>query len=485
MSNLIDIYNHMSADRELFARYTSIGKNGYGRMFLLLNTNYRAILARYRKSKGNRYGYGGFAQGFSVLESVEGQDRNAWQKTNAAGQEVEKQHTVHMRKAVFFQVRDNAFYITKRGEVFKRALIDESLSDDEKRLLCFLLILPASFDEIPSYLFKRTAEVFALLQTQGIAEDEVLRSIEDIIIWSNSSNDRSGKEDIFRYDYTYYDSFFVEKADFLSLYSQSSERERNEFKAYIFEEAKKLKKYPSPNRNILSKKYKNSGVYTKTTLIENAWLLYVTKHILDIESITRFEAFIDVVLSAYGKLFSINENSLKHFIYDKSGNRSVFQIVFCELFNVKIPLKDIAKDLTGEEIEQYGVIDPTDENGYNQREIVTSALKKLAKQHSGFKCECEREEDCRYFTAKESGQNYLEIHHFIPREFANDFDESIDVLSNYIALCPNCHKKIHFATDNERKHLIRSLFNDRKDRLAANHLTVDLPKLFEYYKMEK
>ena len=92
---------------------------------------------------------------------------------------------------------------------------------------------------------------------------------------------------------------------------------------------------------------------------------------------------------------------------------------------------------------------------------------------------------CKYFTAKESNKNYLEIHHLIPREFANDFDYPIEIIENYIALCPNCHRKIHLAVDAERKHMINILFNQRKTSLEKHGLIVDKKQLYKYYKIDE
>ncbi|MCL2015121.1 MAG: HNH endonuclease [Defluviitaleaceae bacterium] len=487
MNNLIKIYEYISANDVLFSQYVSIAKGNFGLMFAFLNTNYRAILSPVHKSNKNRYGFGGFAQGFSILEDVEGVNRDNWidRRANNVGQEVEKQHTVRMRKAVFFQVKENAYRKTKRGEVFQRMLLDEQLSDLEKRFLCYLLILSASFDETANYLFARTAEIFSALTEQNVTKSNVFAAIREVIAWDNSAKKKK-KEDLFLFDYVYYDSFFVNSAEFLPLFIVSTDLERSDFKKYISDSVRNLKGNSNlPNHSILSKKYVNGGNYTQSTLIENAWLLYVTKKLLDCENLTTFEKFIEMAISAYCELFTVDKNKLKTFIFDPTGNRSVFQIIYCELFNIPVPLKEVAKDLTPEEIEKYGIIDTTDENGYIQREIIGKSLKKLAKQQANHKCRCETAEDCRYFTSKESGQPYLEIHHFIPREFANDFDASIEVLSNYIALCPNCHRKIHLAVDNERKHLIRLLFNDCKDQLKKVQLDVDLENLFEYYKIDK
>lgn len=91
---------------------------------------------------------------------------------------------------------------------------------------------------------------------------------------------------------------------------------------------------------------------------------------------------------------------------------------------------------------------------------------------------------CTYFTSKETHQNYLEIHHLIPREFSNDFDTSIEILENYVVLCPKCHRKIHLAEDNERKHMINILFNNRVNLLNAKGITIELEQLYKYYNIE-
>ena len=105
MNDLINVYQKMSMNSELFSKYTSIAKDGYGCMFqAIINTNYRAILSPVNKLD-NQYGYGGFAQGFSVLERVEGKDRNEWleNRANHAGQEVEKQP----ENSLFFSNSEN------------------------------------------------------------------------------------------------------------------------------------------------------------------------------------------------------------------------------------------------------------------------------------------------------------------------------------------------------------------------------------------
>ena len=96
---------------------------------------------------------------------------------------------------------------------------------------------------------------------------------------------------------------------------------------------------------------------------------------------------------------------------------------------------------------------------------------------------------CKYFTSKDSSKNYLEIHHLIPREFSNEYDKSIEVLGNYIALCPHCHRLLHFAVDRERSSALTYLFNKHKDELRKLELLYkddekELKKLKEFYHID-
>ena len=213
-------------------------------------------------------------------------------------------------------------------------------------------------------------------------------------------------------------------------------------------------------------------------------ILYLSHNLITAE-IHNFDEFINCAINTYNEIFPINERNIKAFIYDTNKNRSVFEIIYCKLFNVSIPVIEVAKDLTQEEILAIGPIDATDENGAKTLNVITQSLKKLAKIQSNYKCCFDTCELCKYFTSKETHKPYLEIHHFIPREFANDFDSSIEIVENYATLCPNCHRKIHLAEDTERKHLINMLYSERKDVLSKHGLNVTLDQLYSYYKIDK
>ena len=144
-------------------------------------------------------------------------------------------------------------------------------------------------------------------------------------------------------------------------------------------------------------------------------------------------------------------------------------------------------ELTGDPEENVDLenADATTTKGTAILRKTSQILKRMAKEKSSNKCELEDLYGCKYFTSKESNNNYLEIHHLIPFEFSTDFEATLETLSNYVALCPHCHRLLHFGVDRERKPALTYLFNKRKDLLKEKGLDIKLKELLEYYGLEK
>ncbi len=107
------------------------------------------------------------------------------------------------------------------------------------------------------------------------------------------------------------------------------------------------------------------------------------------------------------------------------------------------------------------------------RKIAFNALAK-----SG--CQCEYNNSHESFICRSSGRKYLELHHLIPLTYADEFDYSIDIEENIVALCSNCHNEIHYGIDAEK--IIKKLFEDRKDALSKAGINITLEWLLEKYK---
>lgn len=98
---------------------------------------------------------------------------------------------------------------------------------------------------------------------------------------------------------------------------------------------------------------------------------------------------------------------------------------------------------------------------------------------SNFKCEVDSTH--KSFISKKTNQQFLEGHHLIPLAYQEDFSYSLDVESNVVALCPNCHRLLHHGTDEEKLIFLENLFDKRKNRLSKANIKIDLRKLKKCY----
>lgn len=77
-------------------------------------------------------------------------------------------------------------------------------------------------------------------------------------------------------------------------------------------------------------------------------------------------------------------------------------------------------------------------------------------EHSGGKCElCEKLAPFK----RVDGSPYLEVHHVVRLA-----DQGPDVIENAVALCPNCHRELHFSIESER---LKALLYSKVRRLEV------------------
>ena len=95
--------------------------------------------------------------------------------------------------------------------------------------------------------------------------------------------------------------------------------------------------------------------------------------------------------------------------------------------------------------------------------------------------ECQVNPAHKTFTSKVTGRNYVEAHHLVPMEFQEQFQWSLDVDSNIIPLCPNCHRLLHNATHTEKVELLKVLFYKSKQDLAKQGISLSWERLIRFY----
>lgn len=108
-------------------------------------------------------------------------------------------------------------------------------------------------------------------------------------------------------------------------------------------------------------------------------------------------------------------------------------------------------------------------------------IKEMAKKMWNYKCEFD--ENHVSFKAKTNNENYVEAHHLIPFSERKHFDLSIDVIENMVCLCPNCHRKVHLAIDEEKIELIKKTYERKKEGLYNVWIDINVNELLEYYRI--
>ena len=486
---LKDVYVEMCSDQEFLTQYSETGVGRYGKIFSFQNTNYRLLLSF-------------ITNYYTFKNGANGVDRSLWELNQHHGQENLKQHTVNMIKTRFFSKNVRTYYTTRKGEVLDH--LASGFTPEEKWILLYLLLIDSYFENVPGYILKRTADIYDDFFVYLNSKDKISNMIFDFIQKSKNSS----IEDLFKHDYLYFDSFYLpfKKYDFLSYYIASSNEEREELYNYIitnYNEIKELiKKTKSAiqeeatmakniilnyNFDVISNKYRPSGVYNKNMVTDNAKILYIS-HYINETIFIDFQDFIHKVIKEYEKIEDIDCGKVYQFIF--KSHKDIYELSYINLFNPEyddnVP---ISKGLSAEEeskiledVQKTTVIEDIE-----QRRKSSSVLKKKALERVGYKCELENFCKCasHYFTNKKNGKNYVEVHHLIPREFSNDFENSIEQIENYVALCPRCHKFIHFAVDRERKMALNYLYSNHIGGLELKGIGVTEDQFKQYYGIEE
>ncbi len=94
---------------------------------------------------------------------------------------------------------------------------------------------------------------------------------------------------------------------------------------------------------------------------------------------------------------------------------------------------------------------------------------------------CELDNSHKTFK-QENSRNYVEGHHVIPMHAQEDFEYSIDVPENIVALCPNCHRKVHLSDEESKNKIVHKLYKIIKNRkLSDRKIDISEEQLKKYY----
>lgn len=461
---LLNMYKALCKNARWYDAYCSTGEKSNGKILCFLNTNYRNLWV--------------FEAGYNVFKQIENIGRDQWIHNENHGEEKEKQHTVNMLRSKIFSRAANKYYRNKKGLAF-RDILNGGFSRQDRWIMIYLTILNGYFAGIPNYIRVRMNEIIKIMEDRGISKTQYICLLKDFIEQCDLRT-----KDMYTHDYLYYDTFYknFEDIDFLSIYINSSEAEKNELKQYV-QMQPKGRRTTKKETCTISYKYKATGSYVKSTLIDNAKIQYFSLILLD-KSYKNYEDFFKYALLQYNEIYKgINIAKIFEFI---KKHQEVYKLIYEEIFDkIQYSLNFREdKEVKETEVNLNEKIDDTDVNSVDKYNKVSTVLKKLAKTNSNYRCELEDFYDCQYFTSRESHKNYVEVHHLIPRAVGNDFENSIEIIENYVTLCPHCHRLIHLGEDVERKPALHNLYIRRKEALREKGLDISEKELKEYYLIE-
>ena len=418
---------------------------------------------------------------FKKLEEVENVPRNQWPRSSRTGQEEHKQYPIPMLETKLFYREKGIFHKTAKGIEYKK-FIEAEFDGEEKWVINYLFVLDSFILNKENYLITRSTELhnhFSKYLSEKYIDEvsySFLKRIKEI----------NRFEELVKEDYLYLNTFYRDP-EFLELYFNASDQDKLELQNYV------LQNYKNGSFSCcISKKYQPGGNYN-VNMIKDDIKVFCLSNLISKIRYVDFESTIKAILGLFKNYFYFNIEEVQNYLLE---NKNIIEPILMTIYNVE-ELEDTEEAEEAEMDIPIVVpsaptvdrpeprIDDTTLIGRQQLKSIFAMRKKIAREKANFKCELEQYKGCRYFTSKTTRHNYVEVHHFIPREFRNNFENSVDVLANYITLCPHCHKMIHLATDRERIDVIRFIFNQRKDRLTSCGLTIELEELFQYYNIQE
>ncbi len=421
---------------------------------------------------------------FKMMEEVEGKDRRDWPVLESTGQEKHKQYTMRMLETkLYYRDTEGRFYKTKKGELYKD-FITRNFDKSDQWAINYIFLLDSYFEETESYLINRSKDIFDLLG-KSLPENYINDAIEEFM--SNYNKIQSFTE-LAEHDLFFLLSFYDDE-EFLKKYFEASEVDREQLRNYILDNYNK-QAYSSC---CLSRKFKPGGVYNISEFKDDVLILAIS---LDVYNGSRYDNYYFALSGTLGiikkYLTTFSTTIVNNYLKDQEEVIEPILLNVCGIETTnedpegeeEKQLVDI-NDVTPEDGDEFDKpekkVDDTTKTGRRYLDTVFNYRKNIARRMSNYTCELEQYKGCRYFTSKKTNHNYVEVHHFVPREFRNNYEYSIDVFANYITLCPHCHKMIHLATDRERIDAIRYIYNKRVKRLSDCGLHVELEDLMKYY----
>lgn len=108
---------------------------------------------------------------------------------------------------------------------------------------------------------------------------------------------------------------------------------------------------------------------------------------------------------------------------------------------------------------------------------------KIAIKQSVYKCNVDNNH--KTFESKKTKRDFMEAHHLIPMNKAKDVFKqqniNIDCIENLVSLCPNCHRAVHYGSNQVKKEILKNLFKLKNVEYQKIKLNISFDELLKMY----
>ena len=166
-------------------------------------------------------------------------------------------------------------------------------------------------------------------------------------------------------------------------------------------------------------------------------------------------------------------------IYNDTKNLDKKYLTSEELINEKIDYHLHNKEI----LNQLNSRRPKLHNNSREIYLTQRRIKETVFKENNYKCFFDKEHET---FMRINGTQYMEGHHIIPMKAQKDFEEkNIDRVENILCICPNCHRKVHFAIEDERKKTLYQIYESKINDLKKANLDLSFDDLFNKYYQTK
>lgn len=175
------------------------------------------------------------------------------------------------------------------------------------------------------------------------------------------------------------------------------------------------------------------------------------------------------------------ENQFKELIQDYEN---IFGLIGTDILNLQ-PVTDYSYqeeiqktslDMNDNELDKI-LPKPTKNLKHFKYYTRNPKFSKAALKNANYECEI----NPQHQTFNNGKHQYMEGHHIVPMSLQDYYEISLDVPSNIISVCPNCHRALHYGDSSIKIEYLNLIFKNRKLKLEKHGIIINKKTLENIY----